>query len=251
MPKVSEDGIDAIRQIAATLIRHCPDIPVRRSVDQGRPWRLLSSMLLRDEEARQDSRPLSEEPGIVFNRWRDSRERASARIVDPGPALALIFENSEVFDSVVNRSALFQVMQQNVMDLAVIETEVDLHILPPYNARCFESRDTSRVFRLAEGAYQRYRAHAVSALAEAIRRYGRRSEAVDYRRTPLGRNIDRLRKECGWSFDDLADKTDLDRRLVLGHVNEGKGALPRTLRRYATAFSDALNRPVTVAELQS
>lgn len=205
-------------------------------------------MLSSDEEAHVNSGPPDEGNRFDFNLFRDSRERTSETIVDPRRALALIFEDSEIFDSVSNRPALVQAIQQSVTALAAIETEVDLHILRPYDARLFEGRDTSRAFRLAEREYKRYRAHAVSALAEAIRRYG---EALKSRKTPLGRNIDRLRKECGWSFEDLADKTDLDRRLVLGHVNEAKGAHPRTLRRYAMAFSDALNRQVTVEELQS
>jgi hypothetical protein len=68
--------------------------------------------------------------------------------------------------------------------------------------------------------------------------------------TAVGRNIDRLRKECGWSFDVLAEKTGLDKKLTLGHVNEGKGTRPNTLKIYADAFAKRLNRPVTVAELE-
>jgi hypothetical protein len=70
-------------------------------------------------------------------------------------------------------------------------------------------------------------------------------------RTALGRNVDRLRKECGWSFDDLAKATDLDKKLILGHVNDGKGAHPKTLAIYACAFTEKMGRPVTVAELEA
>jgi hypothetical protein len=70
-------------------------------------------------------------------------------------------------------------------------------------------------------------------------------------KTALARNIDRLRKECGWSFDDLARATELDKKLVLGHVNGGKGTHPKTLERYAQTFAEKLARPVTVAELES
>jgi hypothetical protein len=78
---------------------------------------------------------------------------------------------------------------------------------------------------------------------------GDRGPAKVYK-TATGRNIDRLRKECGWSFDALAEKTGIDKKLTLGHVNEGKGAHPSTLKTYADAFSKGLNRPVTVAELE-
>jgi transcriptional regulator with XRE-family HTH domain len=66
----------------------------------------------------------------------------------------------------------------------------------------------------------------------------------------IGRNVDRLRKECGWSFDDLAQRTGIDRSLILGHVNKGKGMHPRTLRIYADAFTKQ-GHPVTVAELEA
>ena len=69
-------------------------------------------------------------------------------------------------------------------------------------------------------------------------------------KTRLGRNIDRLRKECGWSYDDLAKATDLDKKLILGHVNDGKGAYPKTLETYARTFTEKMGRPVTVAELE-
>jgi transcriptional regulator with XRE-family HTH domain len=68
--------------------------------------------------------------------------------------------------------------------------------------------------------------------------------------TPLGANIDRLRKECGWSFDELANRTDIDKKGILNHVNKGTGARPSTLKRYAQAFTGALGRPVTVADLE-
>jgi hypothetical protein len=70
-------------------------------------------------------------------------------------------------------------------------------------------------------------------------------------KTALGRNIDRFRKECGLSFHDLAKVTGLDKKLVLGHVNGGKGAHPQTLATYAQTFMEKLERPVTVAELES
>jgi hypothetical protein len=71
----------------------------------------------------------------------------------------------------------------------------------------------------------------------------------DYK-TPLGCNIDKLRRECGWSFNELAERTGLDKKLILGHVKEGKGAHPNTLRIYADAFTKKLNRTVKVAELE-
>jgi hypothetical protein len=70
-------------------------------------------------------------------------------------------------------------------------------------------------------------------------------------KTAIGRNIDRRRRECGWSFNELAKRTGLDKKLILGHVNDGNGTHPSTLKTYADAFSKGLNRPVTVADLET
>ena len=68
--------------------------------------------------------------------------------------------------------------------------------------------------------------------------------------TPLGRNLERLRKECGWSFDEIAVTTELDKKLILGHINKVKQLHPRTLATYARAFTEKLGRPITVADLE-
>lgn len=65
----------------------------------------------------------------------------------------------------------------------------------------------------------------------------------------LAANLKHLRMECGWSLQDLADQAHVDRQTVLDHVNRGKGAHPRTLRKYADALSRGLHRPVTVEDL--
>ena len=70
-------------------------------------------------------------------------------------------------------------------------------------------------------------------------------------KTPLGRNIDRLRRECGWSMNALSEHTHIDKKLILGHINKGKGGHPSTLKKYADAFTKELKRTVTVAELVS
>jgi hypothetical protein len=67
----------------------------------------------------------------------------------------------------------------------------------------------------------------------------------------LGRNLDRFRRECGWSFDEMAIATELDKKLILGHINKGKSAHPSTLARYAEAFTGKLGRRITVAELEA
>jgi hypothetical protein len=63
-------------------------------------------------------------------------------------------------------------------------------------------------------------------------------------------NIDRLRKECGWSLNDCERWTGLDKKLIRGHI-AGKSARLKTLRVYAQAFSRELKRTVTVSDLES
>jgi ribosome-binding protein aMBF1 (putative translation factor) len=71
------------------------------------------------------------------------------------------------------------------------------------------------------------------------------------RSTDIGRNIDKLRKECGWSFDQLADETGIDKKLILSHVNKGARPVPRILKEYAQTFSKGLQRKITVSDLES
>lgn len=67
----------------------------------------------------------------------------------------------------------------------------------------------------------------------------------------IGPNIDRLREECGWSFDDLAEQSGVDKTLIMDHIHRRAKPHPRNLKRYAEAFSRCLERPVTVGELKS
>jgi DNA-binding XRE family transcriptional regulator len=78
----------------------------------------------------------------------------------------------------------------------------------------------------------------------------RETDSSKSKSTPVGRNINMLRKECGWSFDDLVDETGIDKKSILAHVNEGRKPRPRTLKEYAQAFSKALQKEVTVADLE-
>jgi hypothetical protein len=65
----------------------------------------------------------------------------------------------------------------------------------------------------------------------------------------LASNLDRLRVEAGWSFDDMYAATGISKKLSLGHIRHNKGITPRNLKVYADAFAKALKRPVTVAQL--
>jgi DNA-binding transcriptional regulator YiaG len=63
--------------------------------------------------------------------------------------------------------------------------------------------------------------------------------------------IDRLRKDCGWSINTLADKTGIERKLVQAHLRGKHKPNPPNLKLYADAFSKALGKSVTVEDLES
>jgi DNA-binding XRE family transcriptional regulator len=69
--------------------------------------------------------------------------------------------------------------------------------------------------------------------------------------TAIGRNIDKLRKECGWSLDKLAKETGIDKKSIISHVNKGVRPIPRILKEYAQAFSKALDRKITAPDLEN
>ena len=63
-------------------------------------------------------------------------------------------------------------------------------------------------------------------------------------------NLERLRKEAGWSKDKLATETGLDRKEVVHHTTgKTKNPYPKTRLKYAKALSKGLGREVTVEDL--
>jgi hypothetical protein len=64
----------------------------------------------------------------------------------------------------------------------------------------------------------------------------------------LARNLEQLRKECGMSYVELADKTGLTTRQIHRHMT-GKKAYPSTLNAYAKAFTISLERKITASDL--
>lgn len=68
--------------------------------------------------------------------------------------------------------------------------------------------------------------------------------------TVIGRNIDRLRNECGWSLDELGKQTGIDKKSILSHVNKGVKPIPRIRKEYAQAFSKALGRRIIAPDLK-
>jgi len=67
----------------------------------------------------------------------------------------------------------------------------------------------------------------------------------------IGRNIDRLRKECGWSYSTMARRTGIDKTSTINHVKHERRPRPEALATYAQAFSKKLERLVTVEELEA
>jgi ribosome-binding protein aMBF1 (putative translation factor) len=64
-------------------------------------------------------------------------------------------------------------------------------------------------------------------------------------------NIEKLRKECGWSYNQLAKATGIDKKLVLSHVHGKHKPKPSTQREYAQAFTKRLSRSITANNLEA
>jgi len=69
-------------------------------------------------------------------------------------------------------------------------------------------------------------------------------------KTAFGRKLDDLRRECGWTYEQLAEKVGISLDRVKAHISRGEGAHVATLKAYADLFSKELKRHVTVADLE-
>lgn len=71
-------------------------------------------------------------------------------------------------------------------------------------------------------------------------------------KTRIGRNIDKFRKECGWSKSELARiMEDSDKSLVLDHIKGRVKPCAERMKDYAELFSHKLQIQITVALLES
>jgi hypothetical protein len=67
----------------------------------------------------------------------------------------------------------------------------------------------------------------------------------------IGANLQRYRKECGWSFDQLVDHVYIDKKSAIAHVKGRAIPRPQNMKAYASAFSKKVGRDISVAELES
>jgi DNA-binding XRE family transcriptional regulator len=67
--------------------------------------------------------------------------------------------------------------------------------------------------------------------------------------TPFGRRVARLRRECGWTYEELAEYAGLARSTVISHGTTGSTPRVGTAKQYADAFAKALKRPISVLDL--
>lgn len=111
--------------------------------------------------------------------------------------------------------------------------------------RAVEAEALTEIGQLGRAKREERPVSAADAPADGEKELPKRSFA-----TVFGRNLDRLRRESGWSFDEMEVATGIAKNLSLGHVNKGKGAHPSTMAIYAKSFSERLGRDVTVAELE-
>ena len=68
--------------------------------------------------------------------------------------------------------------------------------------------------------------------------------------TAVGKNIERLRFEIGFSYEELASSMEVERKTVWANASGRTMPRPQTLKLYADVFSDKLGRPVSVEEIR-
>jgi DNA-binding XRE family transcriptional regulator len=86
--------------------------------------------------------------------------------------------------------------------------------------------------------------------AEAASSQSATTGTLAQHRSALGRNIDKFRKDCGWTFEKTAEHVGISKDTVNDHINHGVQPQTPTLKAYADAFSEALDRPITVEDLE-
>jgi DNA-binding XRE family transcriptional regulator len=83
--------------------------------------------------------------------------------------------------------------------------------------------------------------------AKRLRREARLIAAA--RPQTVGQRIDALRRECGWTLEELAEQADVQKSTVYRNIHGKRAPRPSVLRGYAGAFTRRLGRPITVAYL--
>ena len=68
--------------------------------------------------------------------------------------------------------------------------------------------------------------------------------------TAVGKNIERLRFEIGFSYEELASRMGVEKKTVWANASGRTMPRPQTLKLYADVFSDKLDRPVSVEEIR-
>lgn len=86
--------------------------------------------------------------------------------------------------------------------------------------------------------------HAESDTATQTANPSRRASSL------TGKNIDKFRKECGWTFEKLAEEVKLEKTSVLSHVNAGARPRPQNMKVYADVFTRRLGKQITVQDLE-
>lgn len=77
-----------------------------------------------------------------------------------------------------------------------------------------------------------------------------RSASIADTRPKLAQNLERLRRECGWTLDRLAEEAGLHRTTVMRHA-KGDSARSANVKQYAVAFARGLGRSISIDDLLS
>jgi hypothetical protein len=120
-----------------------------------------------------------------------------------------------------------------------------LHLLKRSNSPYLNALSLDRLFDASALLCHELWTGASIALVRELASVGRRVYI-----SPLAANIDKFRRECGWTIAELVNAVALIPDAVSDHGNQGARSRPDALKSYADAFTEKLGRVVSVEELK-
>lgn len=111
------------------------------------------------------------------------------------------------------------------------------------------NQDTEQLHRIRRDLYEPKKFDERLRQVQAELDEGKPLDATNKRLAGQNRKIDKLKflalmKECGWTYDDLEDKTDISKKAIIRAVNGRTTPQFETLKRCAAAFAQELGRSI-------
>ena len=83
--------------------------------------------------------------------------------------------------------------------------------------------------------------------AAATKEGSQEESFVDREAPSIGKQIEALRLECGWTAEELAEKMDISARSTYRHISAQDTPSKLNLAKYQRIFSEALHRTVVIS----